>query len=248
MNSSLTRSLVTAVTLLVAAPAAHAVTLVPGVVTPLPGTTVAAEPQLAGIVLEDELVDFSMTTSLGLVTGRIQSRVVRSDLDGTLDFYWRVFNDATSEDDVAFFRIGDFVAPEYEANWRIDGLGDEPPVSAFRFTIPQESFVNFRFARTGPTGGGEVGLAPGQSSNFMLLDTSVKDYAKTAVMDVASFGTVSASEIAATFAPIPEPSTLALLALGLTGVAIAGRRRGRGAARAGSAGLAGQTSRTWGRA
>lgn len=221
---SLVRSLVAAATLLAAAPAAHAVTLVPGVDTPLPGTTVGLEPQLAGVVLEDEVTSFSMTTRIGLVTGRIQSRVVRSDLDGTLDFYWRVFNDPSSADDVVFFRIGDFVAAEYEANWRIDGLGDVSPPSARRFTAPDESFVNFDFERMSPSGA-PVGIAPGESSKFMFLDTSAKLYAKTAGMDVASFRTFSASDVAPTFAPIPEPSTLALLALGLSGVAAAGRRR-----------------------
>jgi len=225
MTSSRTRSLVSALALLVAASSAQGVTLAPGVDTPLPGTTVAAEPQLAGIVLEDELVAFSMTTSLGVVTGQIQSRVVRSDVDGTLDFYWRIFNDPNSADDVAFFRIGDFVAPEYEANWRIDGLGDLSPVSAYRFTAPKESYVNFRFSRPAPVGGPEVGLAPGQSSNFLLLDTTATEYAKTAIQDVASFGTFSASELSATFAPIPEPSTLVLTVLGLLGLARIGRRR-----------------------
>jgi hypothetical protein len=50
---------------------AGAVILTPGVVTPLPGTTVAADPSLAGTVVQDVLSPFTMTTSTGVATGEI---------------------------------------------------------------------------------------------------------------------------------------------------------------------------------
>jgi hypothetical protein len=61
---------------------AGAVILTPGVVTPLPGTTVAADPSLAGTIVQDVLSPFTMTTSTGVTTGEIQSRVVLA-VDGT---------------------------------------------------------------------------------------------------------------------------------------------------------------------
>jgi hypothetical protein len=151
---TLRRSLTTLAALcaLLASQASQAVALVPGVVSALPGTSVAAEPPLAGLIIEDKMLDFSMTTGKGLVSGQVQSRVVRSSVDGTLDFYWRVLNDASSLDDVAFFRIGLFNAPEYNANFRIDGIGDRAPLSAFRFTGSQDSFVNFDFTTQTSTG------------------------------------------------------------------------------------------------
>lgn len=58
----------------------HAVTLVPGVGTSLPGTTVIAEPQLAGTVLVDEIIPFSFLAGVGGgdIFGTVQQRIVRS--------------------------------------------------------------------------------------------------------------------------------------------------------------------------
>jgi hypothetical protein len=126
---------------------AGAVILTPGVVTPLPGTTVAADPSLAGTIVQDVLSPFTMTTPTGVTTGEIQSRVVLA-VDGTYDFYWRVFNDSTSAGDIGFFRTGDIESPTYDANYRIDGLGDLAPVSAFLFSSPNPGFINFAFYDT----------------------------------------------------------------------------------------------------
>src|SRR5262245_6139948 len=92
--------------LLLVGAAATAVPVAPGATVALPGTTVAAEPQLAGVVLEDVLTNFSFASTGGnMIVGQIQSRVVRSDLDGTLDFYWRVINLDDSNGAIGSFRI-----------------------------------------------------------------------------------------------------------------------------------------------
>jgi hypothetical protein len=232
MKTSTSIRLLAAIAAVLGAQSGHAVTLASGATASLPGTTVAVEPQLAGSIIEDKLFSFSMLAGAGsvpgtlLVTGQVQSRVVRSSLDGTLDFYWRVTNDANSQADVAFFRIGLFDAPEYNANYRIDGVGDRAPVTAHRFTTPYESYVNFDFTTQGPTGG-NVGLKPGESSNFMLLDTSATTYAETATMDVADFGTYHESQSFATFTPaaVPEPQTYSLIGFGLLAIALKRRRQ-----------------------
>lgn len=206
---------------------AEAVPLVPGAATALPGTTAMVQPELAGLVLEDKIFNFTMTTAKGTVTGELQSRVVRSALEGTVDFYWRVMNDLSSKDDVAFFRIGLFNSPEYDANYRIDGVGDRAPISAYRFPGSQESFVNFDFTITDANGALSA-LHPGESSYFMLMDTSATTYSETAFMDVASFGTMHESQSFDTFTPssVPEPETFALIGLGLLGMG-ALRKTGR---------------------
>ncbi len=208
--------------LLAATCSASAVTLTPGVPAALPGTTVAAEPQLAGVVLEDEIQAFSFNAGSGTISGTVQSRVVRSDLDGTLDFYWRVISDANSSAGIGSFRLGNFVAPEYNANWRIDGLGDVAPDAAYLFPSPLNGYVNFSFsnARAGAT------LGAGQESFFMLLDTTATKYARTAVYDLTNGGQTQISVLFDTFAPaVPEPATYGMMLAGLAVAGIAAKRR-----------------------
>lgn len=200
------------------ATSAQAVLLSPGSGSvPLPGTTVAAEPQLAGTVIVDELIDFSFSAGIGLgdITGTVQQRIVRSSLDNTLDFYWRVMNDATSAGAIGSFRIGDFVAPEYNANWRIDGVGDLGPDSAVRFASPLDTYINFNFDvfSTDPADG----LLPGLSSNFMFLDTTATAFAKTAKFDLTNMqqNPISASFAAYSPVQVPVPASIWLFAFGL---------------------------------
>ncbi len=200
---------------------AFAVSLVPDVVTPLPGTTVAAEPQLAGVVLADETTPYSFFDGVGINSGTVQSRVVRSDVDGTLDFYWRVVSSAGQGGDIGAFRIANFMTSAYNANWRSDGLGNVAP-SAARLFGGAGGDVNFLF------GGGTAGstFSPGAESFFMFLDTNATNYAKTATYDLTGTGAGNISLSYATFAPaVPEPATYAMFGVGLLAIAALRRRR-----------------------
>ncbi|WP_338763048.1 PEP-CTERM sorting domain-containing protein [Massilia sp. METH4] len=207
--------------LLALAGTASAVVLTPDVVTPLPGTTVAEQPELAGVVLVDDVQEFSFSAYGGLVTGTVQSRVVRSDIDGTLDFYWRVINDAGSAGAITALRIGDFLTSVYDANWAVDGLGDTPAYNARLFSAPTNG-VNFLFEAPDVDA-----LEAGASSYFLLLDTDATAYARTGLYDLTTEESGSISPTFATFAPaIPEPATYGMFAAGLGVLVLLRRRRG----------------------
>lgn len=205
---------------------ARAIDLPFGVLTALPGTTVGLEPQLAGTILEDPLQPFEFDTDLGRVRGQIQSRVLRSTLDGTLSFYWRIFNDADSAASIPVFRVRLFETPEapdgLRADWRIDGLGDTAPTHAQALNPHLFFFV---FGDGSPN---NPGLEPGMSSKLFFLDTEAEHYALTAEMDVFRYQPpdYNGSGFLPTFAPaIPEPGTWALMLAGIGLVGTACRRR-----------------------
>ncbi|MDH5301911.1 MAG: PEP-CTERM sorting domain-containing protein [Gammaproteobacteria bacterium] len=203
--------------LLLGAASAQAVILNPGDMNiPLPGTTVAAEPNLAGTVVVDELTAFTISGASGVV----QNRVVLA-VDGTYDFYWRVMVDENSTNVIGSFRIGEFYTSVYDVNYRIDGLGDVAPTMAHRFSGTQASYVNFVFGNP---------LSAGQSSNFMFVDTDATAYAKTAFYDLTSTGSGNISVAYSGYAParsvdVPEPEVLLLLSLGLAGMVLGKRKR-----------------------
>jgi len=178
----------------------------------LPGTTVAAQPDLAGVVLEDVVTAWSspINPMYGFpgATGTLQSRVVRETSTGTLDFYWRlVVNPVSYPSDIPTqltltgLVLANFLTgASFDANYRLDGLGTSAPADAFS-TSPG----SFTFEMSHTTFG------PPSSSYFLLLHSNATDYAANA------FATFGATTVAA-FAPvaaIPEPSTYLLMALGL---------------------------------
>lgn len=199
---------------LVSTPPVGAVPLAPNTTVGLPGTTVAAHPELAGIVLEDVDQPFSFLDTTGhTLAGVVQNRVVRSSVDGTLDFYWRIKStsgtSATGDPGaITSFRLGGFDTFALDADWRIDGVGTVNPTQARRFSDP--SFINFLF--------NEPALAPPNDSRFFYLDTQATAYAKVGSYDLTGTGGNGISASYQTFAPvasIPEPSSWALLVAGL---------------------------------
>ena len=210
---------------------AHAVSLNKGFVaepfldTHLSGTTSAARPELAGLVLEDVITPFSFGALN--ISGTVQNRVVRETVSGTLDFYWRIRVDPTSKDgDVGAFRLGGFgYGNIVDADWRIDGLGGSPAYTGRVFNPigRPDGAINFLFpdpaVRPGDPAAGDTG------SNFFFLHTNATEYAKIATYDLLGGPNQTLSDSFKTFAPVPEPSSFVLMALGLGVAGFAVRRR-----------------------
>ena len=208
-------------------------------VVELPGTTLAESPQLVGTVLEDELTPisydyYSPPSGRYPVSGTLHSKVIRSALDGTIDFLWR-FEIASgqgccssegslppfSTEAASFLQMNDIYDPRftYDANW-LKGAGG----------LPFEDMVVF----APEVGLGQVWLYTGDYDRkgwtaFFLLDTNATAYARTATFEFR--GVVPRGyDVVTTFAPaVPEPASVALLGLGLVALALGARARGRGA-------------------
>ena len=186
------RNLVFLAGLAVAAP----VLAVPTGVTPydlaLPGTTAAAEPELAGTVVSDKIVPFAVAGTSTPVSGTLQVRTVRNAA-GKLAFYWKIANSAGSKGAVTALSFTAFPKQVYDANWRKDGLGTIAPSSV----VGNVSVADLKTWVSGFTF--KTPVQPGEASRFFFLRTE-------ATASVPAVGHISAGGGAAevpVLAPAP---------------------------------------------
>ncbi len=140
--------------------ASRAAPLPLGGIVPLSGATAAARPELAGLVLEDQLIPFSITDSIGnaIYQGTIQNRVVLSNTLGTLAFYFAIrHTDPTLGGSIiavsrSGFRDGTTLFAT-DVDFRPDGLGSIGPPGASRNGGGNQ--IDFAFANNPVTAGAE---------------------------------------------------------------------------------------------
>ena len=198
----------------------QATTLAPGgFITPLPGSSVAVEPQLAGSIVEDVVrtVEGTFTSSGDPFKVEIEDRVVHS-IDGTYDFYYRitlitkpdVYPLVVSRDGFAGFATN--------VGWRTDGLGVVEPSDASR--TADGDVVGFSW------GFGEI--PEGSATRFFYVDTDATAYAEIGAgrIDLSPSFSENGYATFSTFAPaVPEPETYAMLLAGLGLLGFASCRR-----------------------
>jgi hypothetical protein len=198
------------------------------------GTSVAEQPWLAGDIVEDVTTPFDFLGTMnwccrgddpvvdtGRVTGAVQSRVVHS-IDGTYDFYWRIFVNSDSFLPIDVMSITGIPAVDQVASWRNDLEGGEPPRGAglAGSVLTWDFFFNSTSA-----------VPVGSSSVYMFIDTQATAYTRAASIGLGVFMEHAGNSLGGasgfiypTFAPaVPEPSTVVLLVGGLA--AFAWRRR-----------------------
>ena len=116
--------------------AAQAAIVAPGGNAMLSGTTSAANPNLAGTVINDNLLPFQIQDSQGstILTGNVQDRVVRSNNTGELIFAPRLrdLNNPTGDAWIFGLRLEGYGGFSTDIEFRTDGLGDVGPNTVTR--------------------------------------------------------------------------------------------------------------------
>ncbi len=141
----------------------------PGEFTPLSGTTEAARPALAGLVLHDALQDIVLVGATARVAVQIQLRVVRSDVTGLLDFYYRILTGETplsgSADTVVIWVPPPAGITITYADFRPDGLGTTAP-HKFVYGAPTNKYT-FTFSH---------GIPANTSTRFFFISTNAHHF------------------------------------------------------------------------
>ena len=210
---------------------AQSVLLPPGSVgVPLPGTTSLAEPDLAGLVLADQLIPFTVfdnATGGIALTGTLQDRVVQETLTGNLDFYGHITitdfgNNLAAIDSIGMESFAGFIV---YANYRLDSSGVQGPDAASRSNDGSEVAWYFESPlRLGAPGGASESL-------FFFAQTDAQNFDSNGSARIEAYSLLNGGidptvNLSGIYEPVlvPEPTTLAL---GLIGAASFACRRFR---------------------
>lgn len=197
----------------------RATTLAPGGAIALSGTTSAAQPELGGLVIVDDLIPYQIFSGgVGnplLYEGNLQARIVRSNSTGNLIFNYRLRDPTNGLNGVmSTLTASDFAGWTTDVEYRTDGLGSKEPTRATRSA--DGSNVSFLFGNS---------LFSNEESYFMHILTNAKAYTTGQTILTLTEGS---NVVLTTYQPaVPEPESWLLI---VSGAMIAGCCRNTAAA------------------
>lgn len=189
-----------------------AVPLPPGSMVSIPGTSKAWDPTLEGTPVAAAIVNWS--DGQGNV-GSVEEIVQRSELLGTLDFYFRVSNLLESHSPIVALRTSDFGGSEPDVNFLVEIAGNAPDAVFGPVGAGVSEGVNFLF--------NFEPIFPGQESVMFFIRTNAQAFTDDGSADllISPFGNQFNSHLTSLFGAfepvvgVPEPTTIMFFIGGL---------------------------------
>ncbi|AEE21728.1 hypothetical protein Glaag_0765 [Glaciecola sp. 4H-3-7+YE-5] len=215
----------------------YASLLVAGDTIDLSGTTALLQPELAGMVIQDDILFNTISPSgndLFVVGIQVQNRVVRSSVDGSLIFAPRIISNLNNTlgnfliDRAVINGFSDYIL---DVEYKTDGLGDKGPNRASRSAGGDQLTFDFLF----PLVVSNLFGNPQEDSYFFSINSNASAFATTGTMSI--FGRhldhpgetfkLTYTGIAVPTEDVPEPALFSLLLLCITGLAFRQQRNRR---------------------
>jgi len=190
----------------------------------------ALETSLGSFTLVDSMSTAFTATNPTSFSGVLDSWVLSGNTDnplGGLSFVYRLTNDQASTDALHRLAVNGYTGLQVEAGYLDGGLsptgsavaGGLTPTLVDRGVAPGDN-IGFSFLAGTISGLTFESLNPGEISRYLVLYTNSPIYS-TSIASVIDGSVASA----ATFAPIPEPETYAMMLAGMGLMGFVARRR-----------------------
>jgi hypothetical protein len=225
------RAALCATALLLAPSAGQAAVLLPGTTVPLTVADILIDPVAPGDVEASGVDPFSNANYSGSLT----AAVIRN-AGGTLDFYYQITNDSTSDDSLARSTDSNFalVTPPTIFTTEVFYRTDDAGLAAFGFSAGAASATPVTADRG--VNGRVVGFSffppvssnidPGETSRILVIRTNATNFT-TGFSTVSDGLTENLSSFQPAAAAIPEPASLLLLSSAFGAAGYMARRRAR---------------------